>query len=273
MVTPKKTTSEFDTCHDIDLIAAQVELERRGYSHRRSDTAKAREGTTPAPRAAPAAPPKPTAPAAGPAAPSAGLEQPATEVCSRFQLGDAARSLLQDGQKTRAFLQSLVNAKQFVDAIKVLAHAVAKREAVWWACQCCREGAAGKQPPKILAALEAAEHWAADPTEENRRATYAAAEGAGFDTPAGCAALAAFYSGGSLGPPNVPVIPPGEWLTAHAAAGAIQLAVATGPPSEVAPTYQEFLACGLAVADGANPWKAPPAAAASKPVPNASRAR
>jgi hypothetical protein len=219
--------------------------------------------------AAPAAPKLASAPPAP--APVLGLEQPAADVCTRFALGHAARPLLQDGQKTRAYLQALVDAKQFIDAVKVLAHAVPKREGVWWACQCCRQDPGVEKAPKVLAALEAGERWVADPSEDNRRAAYPAAEAAGFDTPAGCAAVAAFWSGGSLGPPNVPVIPPGEGLTAHGVAGAILLAAATAPPAEVANTYRKFLARGVAVADGKNRWKdaAAPAAGNAKPPPAA----
>ena len=35
-----------------------------------------------------------------------------------------------------------------------------------------------------------------------------------MDTPAGCAGLAAFFSGASLAPPDAAAVPPGEHLTA-----------------------------------------------------------
>jgi hypothetical protein len=83
----------------------------------------------------------------------------------------------------------------------------------------------------------------------------AAAEAAGLDTPAGCAAVAAFWSGGSLGPPNVPVIPPGESLTAKGVAGAVMLAAVLTEPEKTPEKYRRFLAHGVEVAKGANRWR------------------
>jgi hypothetical protein len=96
----------------------------------------------------------------------------------------------------------------------------------------------------------------ADPTEENRRAAHAAAEAAGLAHPAGCAAMACFWSGGSLAPANLPVVPPGEHLTAHGAAGAVMLAAVT-EPAKAAERQARFLALGLEVAAGTRRWKEP----------------
>src|SRR4051794_39301735 len=70
-----------------------------------------------------------------------------------------------------------------VEAIRVLAHALPKREAVWWACMC-----AGTTAPPDLAepdrlARETAELWVRQQKEEIRRAAMKHAETAGFQTP------------------------------------------------------------------------------------------
>src|SRR5262249_46936566 len=149
--------------------------------------------------------------------------------------------------------------EEFPDAIRFLAHALPKREAVWWACLCARAVAPSPPPAPILAALEAAEAWVSDPSEENRRQAMPAAAAATFGTPAGCAALAAFWSGGSLGPPNVPVIPPGEYLTAHGVAGAIMFAAVSSEPEKAPEKYRSFLALGVDVGNGNRPWPEPTA--------------
>jgi hypothetical protein len=94
-----------------------------------------------------------------------------------------------------------------------------------------RRGGAALPAPQA-AAVQAAERWVADPSEANRRAAQAASEAAGLGTPAGCAAMAAFWSGGSLAPPEAPVVPPGEILTAHGSAGPVMLAAVLTEPQK-----------------------------------------
>src|SRR5947209_15569832 len=179
----------------------------------------------------------------------------AAEVCKHFPLGEEARKLLRDGLTPAQFLDVLIEKQQFPDAVRFLAHALPKREAVWWACLCSRAVAGSSPPPPIAAALQTAEKWVADPSEDNRRAAMPAAEAAKLKTPAGCAAMAAFWSGGSLAPPNVPVVPPGEYLTAHGVAGAVMLAAVQSEPEKAPEKYQKFLAQGIEVAKGTQRWR------------------
>jgi hypothetical protein len=183
------------------------------------------------------------------------LSRPATEVCKHFPLGEGAKGLLRDGLTVQQLLDQLLAKAEYQDAVRLLAHALPKREAVWWACLCGRAAAGAKPPPKVATAFQAAEKWAADPSEDNRRAAQQAAEAAEMSTPAGCAAMAAFWSGGSLGPPNVPAVPPAEYLTAHGVTGAILLAAVLAEPEKAPEKYRKFLAQGLDVARGTNRWK------------------
>jgi hypothetical protein len=179
----------------------------------------------------------------------------AAEVCKKFPLGDEAKKLLTDTMAPKQFLDVLLEKKHYHDAIRLLANAVPKREAVWWACLCARSIVGAKPEPKVAAALQAAEKWVADPSEDNRRAAMPLAEAAEFGTPAGCAAVAAFWSGGSLGPPNVPPVPPPDHLTAHGAACAVLLAAVASQPEKAPDKYKKFLALGVEVASGTNKWK------------------
>jgi hypothetical protein len=179
----------------------------------------------------------------------------AAEVCKHFPLGDEAKKLLKDNPTPKQFLDLLTEKQHFPDAARLLAHALPKREAVWWACLCGRVAHGANPAPPLAAALQAAEKWAADPSEDNRRAAKEKADAAGMGTPAGCAAMAAFFSGGSLAPPNVPVVPPGEQLTAHAASGAVMQAAVLTQPEKASEKYRKFLALGADVAGGANKWK------------------
>jgi hypothetical protein len=177
------------------------------------------------------------------------------EVCKRFPLGEEAGKLLKPDLAPRKFVETLIERQLFLDAIRFLAHALPKREAVWWACVCARQVCGSKEPAPFMAALAAAEKWAADPSEDNRRAAMPAAEAAELGTPPGCAAMAAFWSGGSLAPPNAPVVPPPDHLTGHGAAGSIMLAAVRTEPEKAPEKYKKFLAAGLDVSRGANRWK------------------
>jgi hypothetical protein len=175
----------------------------------------------------------------------------AAEVCKQFPLSEEAKQLLGDALTPRLALDMLIDRGQWVNAVRFLAHALPKREAVWWACQCLRSVSAPDVPAAVTSAIQAAEKWAKDPKEENRRATQAAAEAAGLDTAAGCAAMAAFFSGGSMGPPHLKQpIPPGPTLTARMVAAAVMLAAVQLEPEKAPEKYQRFLTHGMDLAAG-----------------------
>src|SRR5579863_5465832 len=131
-----------------------------------------------------------------------------------------AAALLRADAQPLEYLNLLVANQLYADAVRFLAHALPKRECVWWAWVCARRSAGEKPPPKIKSSLDATEKWIAQPNEENRRIAKAAADAAGIASAAGCAGLAAFFSGGSLGPPEAPPVQPGDYLTAKAVSGA-----------------------------------------------------
>ena len=180
----------------------------------------------------------------------------AAEICNRCALGDEAKELLRPGATPRQFLDALVEKEQFADAVRFLAHALPKREAVWWGCVCVRQVlASGKPPATDTAALQAAEKWVAAPSEENRQEALPAAEATEYGTPAGTLAAAAFFSGGSLAPPDLPAVPPPDTSTANMVAGGVDLAAVQTQPEKAAEKYRKFIATGIEVASGTNRWK------------------
>ena len=119
----------------------------------------------------------------------------------------------------------------FPDAVRFLAHALPKREAVWWAWVCARAG--GRREPAAEDQGRAGRHREMDRPAHRREP--AGGHGRGrkgrMVRAAGCAGLAAFFSGGSLAPPDAPV-PPGEFLTAKAVSGAVIFAAVAKEPEE-----------------------------------------
>ncbi len=157
----------------------------------------------------------------------------------------------------RAFLDALMGAAKYGDAARYLAFALPKREAVWWACRCARMAPNAPRPgastPEALA-IQAAEAWVNDPTEENRRECGKAGEAA-VGTPAGCASLAAFWSGGSLAPKGVPEVPPGPDLTARGVAAAVMVSGVIASPEKAPERYAAFRDIALAIAEGKDHWQ------------------
>ena len=180
----------------------------------------------------------------------------AAEVCKRFEIGAPAAALLKPEHSPDRYLDVLMEQKQWPAAIQFLAHALPRAEAVWWACLSARSAAGPSPVPAAKGALEAAEKWLGDPSEANRNAAFPAAQAAGLSTPAGSAALAAFISGGSIGPPHVPPVPPGEHMTGQLAGASVLLAAVQNDPAKAVEKFQAFLAKGVEVGKGTNRWPA-----------------
>ncbi len=200
-----------------------------------------------------ATPPKPQSAASGFANVATAL---AAKVCELFDLDDEAKPLLEPQHTVREFYTLLGKRQLFADAERLLAHALPKREAVWWAAQCVRAAFGQQLNGADKAAVTVAEEWAAEPTEPNRRRAEAAAERTKHETAAGWAAAAAFFSGGSIGPADLPEVPPKETLSPQAVMVAITMS-ATFDPKQTPARHAEFLALGARVADGQIRWKEP----------------
>src|SRR5436190_19964842 len=100
----------------------------------------------------------------------------AAEICSHVLVEKPARKLLRHDQTALDYIDVLTEHGHFGDATRIVAHLLPPREAVWWACQCARQAADPSPPPEWSAALEAAEKWVTDLSEESRRAAQKAAQ-------------------------------------------------------------------------------------------------
>lgn len=187
------------------------------------------------------------------------IAQSTAEICALLTLSGPAQALLEPELPPGEFIDRLCAAGLWSDAIRFLAHALPKREAVWWACLAARAALDQDAPVPQAEVVAAAEAWVYQPVEENRRAAMAKAEAAGHNNPASWAAIAAFWSGGSLTAPDAAPVAPGEQLTAMAAAGAVQVAAVHREPQRAEEKYRLFIAQGLDIARGGNGRIAAPA--------------
>jgi hypothetical protein len=178
----------------------------------------------------------------------------AAEVCRRFALSEEARPLLKDAMAPQQFLALLQEKLLYTDALRFLAQALPNRESVFWAYTCAKQATGAGAAEPAAKALAATLKWVTDPTEANRRAVQPLYEAAGIGTPAGCAAVAAFWSGGSMAPEGLPEVPAPENLCGHGSACAAMLAAAQGDPAKYAERCADLLAKGTAIAAGKVKW-------------------
>lgn len=179
----------------------------------------------------------------------------AADVCRCFELGKEAQKLLQPNMMPRPFLETLIANQCYQDAARLMAYAMPKREAIWWGCLCARQAYGDKPPDKSAAALRLAEAWVAQPTDENRRIAFKAAEAAEFNNPAGLIGMAVYFSSGSLAPPGLAEVPPEPHLSQGAIANSVILSAVLKDAGKASERYLVYFAAGFEVANGKNRWK------------------
>lgn len=181
----------------------------------------------------------------------------AKEILERYEPSDQAAALATDGTPPDRFLDRLIAEELVEDALSFLAYALPRREALWWGLRCVREITPPEPPPEIGAALASVDAWVGKPSDELRRAAMKAAEAATYATPAGCLALAVFFSEGSMAPADCPPVPVGEWFCARTIAATVLLGSLANGPDKARKTAQGFADVGIEVANQPAPWEKP----------------
>jgi len=177
----------------------------------------------------------------------------ADELLSQFELTEPeAENVLVRDTAPQISIEHLTQAGFYADAIKLLAHGLPKREAVWWACLAARKAQTPQTDEDNINALLATETWARKPTEEHRQRCRQLGEKTQYKTAASWAATAAYWCAGSMTEEGEPEVPPPPYLYAHAVAGCVTLAAATIDPENIEDYYKLFLAQGINLAQGGN---------------------
>jgi hypothetical protein len=172
------------------------------------------------------------------------------DLADRLAVMPDAAALVRGAADAADALRRLREAALLVGAMRLLAHALPPREAVWWACMCADHTAPADLPEADRAARAAAEQWVRRPADPARRTAMACAQTAGLVSPEAWAAVGAFWSGGSMAPEGQPVVEPAPDLCGTAIAGAVLLASVRGEPARQAGRLERFLASAEDIADG-----------------------
>jgi hypothetical protein len=170
------------------------------------------------------------------------------EILARIGAYEETASLLAGAEDTREALRRLENAGLLMEAARLVAHALPKREAVWWACMCAVHTAPAEAPLQDRLTREAAEEWVRKQTDAQRRIAMELAMKTGLTTPEAWAAVAAFWSGDSMAPPGQDPVPPAPHLAGTAVAGAVALAAVCTDPSRQPRRLRQFLESARGIA-------------------------
>jgi hypothetical protein len=165
-----------------------------------------------------------------------------------------AAELFHAGRAPRGNLALFLHNELFGDAVRYLADLLPPRAAVWWASQCVWDAVRPHADEEARNALAAVLRWVVDPTDAHREAARPAERDNPLDTPWGCLKMAVVWTGGSLSDPGLPVVPPADYATPRALAGAIMLAAVHADPLPYLDRYRRFLDLGLHIAQGRNLW-------------------
>jgi len=172
---------------------------------------------------------------------------PLRQLCDRAKVGDEAKNLLTDESSTKPFLSLLVEKELLRDAIRLVAFLLPKREAIGWGCLCVRHILTSQEDKPFPDVQVAAERWVSAPNEENRWAAKETADKEDPKTPSGLLAMAVFFAGPSMVPPNVQAVPPPDHVTSEMVAGAVVLAGVVKEPEKAKEKYGVFMQKALAL--------------------------
>lgn len=169
---------------------------------------------------------------------------------ARINLPEEATAEVSSCTSAPEAITALETAGYRLEAARLFAYTLPKREAVWWACMCARHTAPANLPEADREALEAAEVWVRRQTDEVRRGAMDKAQHAGFQSPESWAAVGAFWSGDSMSPPDQPKVPPPPHAAGAAVAGAMALAAVRGDPARQQVRLTAFLQSARDIAAG-----------------------
>lgn len=181
----------------------------------------------------------------------------AVELSERVELalGPIATEMLVAGQGVGAYLETLIEKRMYVDALKMTAYALPIRRAIWWGCLCvCQAGRTDQWTHWEDEAVKAAVRWVHEPSEERRAAAEEPGDRGPVESAATLLARSVAYVGVRL--PKGKYSKPQDF-PAKGVFSAVWIAAAMKTAIEeiaIDDSYQQFLALGLEISRGRKLW-------------------
>lgn len=158
------------------------------------------------------------------------------------------------GEAVSDFAMRLAASQDDNSSLKFLSAALPKRPAVWWLTLCIRSVEERLVDP-ALELLSVVEAWVKDPNETNRRRAMEIAQKMEFSNGIAWAGVAAFWSHGSMGPPEAPFVPPAPNLYMKAVFGSAALTAVQHVPEKAPERRRQFTDLAVRIANGALSWE------------------
>ncbi len=177
----------------------------------------------------------------------------AEQIFKRYRLEKEISFAPGEDESPEAYARRLQRTSEENDCLLFLAYALPKRCAVWWLIHCIRAAESLKSDADIPM-LQLAEDWVRQPSDDARRKAMQMAESLEMESPAAWAGVSAFWSHGSMAPPNAPDVPAPDHLTGKAVTGGAILATVLKTPENAAERRQLFTEIAIRIADGKLPW-------------------
>lgn len=178
----------------------------------------------------------------------------AAEIFEKYSLGKDIKFAPTKDESPGGYAKRLLASCENNESLIFLSYALPKRCAVWWLIQCI-EAAESFKSDADRPMLALAEEWVRQPTDEKRRKAMKTAEELDMASPATWAGAAAFWSHGSLGPPEFAAVPPADNLTGKAVSAGVVIASVLHTPVKAPERRREFIEIGLRISAGELPWQ------------------
>lgn len=149
-----------------------------------------------------------------------------------------------------SLINFFIQSEMFEQAIKYIALGLPLKEAIWWAYICAQDAEEKKSHLNTQSALRTVNQWIRTPSEELRQSNKNFAETLQQYTPTSWAAMAIFWSGGSIAPVGRPPIEPLPFMAGHAVSNAITLAASEA--ESYIDKVKHYIKQGLHIAMGGN---------------------
>jgi len=172
------------------------------------------------------------------------------EIIDADELEDESLEMLKPDMRPEEFIGELASAGSWSEAVMVMSRTLPRREAVWWACVCARDSEELSKDKDEVLALKAAEKWAYEPTEDNRRDAFLQAQKSESPSVGTMACLAVAFTESELSLSAEQSINLDSSEFPKIVSGTVLIAASDKGSEQFDPTVKQFLKQGKNIACG-----------------------